>query len=264
MNCSSLNIYCAYILKRILICLLCLPLSLFAQKKKTVAKSVTQQEPVIMVSFEVLENGDTINKLDSKGIQHGRWVIDHDAHFEEQGSIEVGSFDYGVRTGTWKMYTLQGVLQSEENYRKGLLDGEAIYYEEGKTICIGHYLALNAKQLYDTVMVEDPITNEFKPVKIKTDVGSIRHGTWTFFDPYTKQITRLVEYQAHEIVNDRKMNTLSKADSAYILMKMKAFPHVNKKSDGANSWMGETKSKRIKYTDLPDNPTMVKPNVRKK
>lgn len=233
-----------------------------AQKKKTSPKPITKVESVKIVSFEVLENGDTINKLDQNNIQHGRWVIDHEARYDEPGSMEVGNFENGVRVGNWRTYTLKGQIETNENYKKGLKDGEARYYEEGQLICVGHYLALNAKQAYDTVMVEDAVTSELKAIKIKTDVGSIRHGVWTFYDPRTKKINRVVEYQADEVVYDKTYTNLTKADSTYFLTRAKSFPHISKKSDD-NIWFGNRKNTSIKYTDIPDNKP-VKPNVRRK
>jgi len=248
--------------KLIILVVFLLPCSLLAQKKKPIAKPVTDVEAVKIVSYEVLENGDTINKLDSRNLQQGKWLLEHPAHYEEPGNIEVGNFEYGIRNGSWKTYSMQGLLESEENYKKGLKDGESRYYVEGSLYCIGHYLALNAKQVYDTVMVEDAVTNALRPVKIKTDVGSIRHGMWTFYEPRTTQIKRLVEYQADDMVSDSSYTRLSKTDSLYILAKMKSFPHLTKKPD-ENVWVENTGQSRIKYTDIPDD-RPVKPNVRKK
>ena len=45
--------------------------------------------------------------------------------------------------------------------------------------------------------------------------------------------------------------------------KMKILPHANTKAT-AGDWIDTKNRKRIKYTDLPDNMTEVKPNVRKK
>ncbi len=248
--------------KQILFCLLLIPCSLLAQKKKPISKPVVKSEVVKIVSYEVLENGDTINRLDSRDMQQGKWLVEHPAHYEEPGTMEVGHFENGIRNGTWKTYTMQGLLESEENYKKGLKDGEARYYVESSLYCIGNYMALNAKQMYDTVMVEDAETGEFRSVKIKTDVGSIRHGMWTFYDPRTRQIKRVVEYQADDVVSDTSYNTITKTDSVYILAKMKSFPHITKKPD-ENVWMGKGRQERVKYTDIPDD-RPVKPNVKKK
>lgn len=242
----------------------CAPSSLIAQKKKTVTKvAVTKAEPVKIVSYELLENGDTINRLDSKHIQHGRWVVDHEAEYDEPATMEVGTFDNGVRTGAWKTYTATGELVLEENYKKGLKNGEARYYENGFLICVGNYLALNSTHEYDTILVENPATNEFKEVRVKTETGSVKHGLWTFYEVPTKRIRRVIEYQADEVVYDKNYNLMSKSDSTYILSRTSSFPHVTKKPD-ENIWTNKSGQKRIKYTDLPDNANYIKPNVKKK
>lgn len=240
------------------------PVSLFAQKKKPATKVASAKvEPVKIISYELLENGDTINRLDSKHIQHGRWVVDHEAQYDEPATMEVGSFDNGIRTGAWKTYTATGELVLEENYKKGLKNGEARYYENGFLVCVGNYLALNSTHEYDTIMVEDPKTNEFKAVRVKSETGSVKHGLWTFYEVPSKRIKRVIEYQADEAVYDKSYNNMSQADSAYILSRTSSFPHISKKPD-ATIWTNKSGQTRIKYTDLPDNANYIKPNVKKK
>lgn len=248
----------------------CLPVFAWAQKKSTVSKSPAK--PIVAApvpeapkwtSYEILDNGDTINRLDAKGIRQGRWLLEHPAHYEEPAFMEVGSYEQGLKTGLWRTHQNNGVLVSEENFKKGLKDGEARYFEEGQLLCVGHYLALNAQQLYDTVLVEQANTEVLKPVVVKTDVGSVRHGIWTYYEPPSKEIKRLVEYQADDIVFDTTYTRLTHQDTLFMQQKMKTLPHANTKAT-AGDWIDTKNRKRIKYTDLPDNMTEVKPNVRKK
>ncbi len=66
-------------------------------------------------------------------------------------------------------------------------------------------------------MVEDPVTNIESPVVIKSDVGSIRHGLWTFYDIETSRISKIVEYQADEVVYEKEF--LTEKDTAYLKKK---------------------------------------------
>lgn len=245
-----------------------MPLFLQAQKKKAHSKPITKAAPVeeaiTIVSFEILENGDTINRLDSKNKRHGKWLAEYPAHHEEPAYIEIGNYVKGAKQGLWKTYYPNGLLIAEVNFKNDLKDGEARYYEEGSLICIGNYLALNAKNAFDTVYVEQVDKDELRPVIVKTDVGSIRHGSWTYYEPPSKEIKHVIEYQADEIVFDTSYTkVMTKTDSLVYLQKMKSFPHVNKSSN-ANEWIDTKNRKKIKYTDFPDNATYIKPNERKK
>ncbi len=232
------------------------PMSTFAQKKKNVESNI--MAPI--VSFEVLDNGDTINQLDAKQMRHGKWLIEHAEHYGENGYFEYGSYVNNIKIGRWQNFTLDGRILSDEFYKKGNKDGEAKYYEDGSLFCIGHFLALNSNKVFDTIEVEDPITNQFNKITIKTDAGSVRHGFWTYYDTQTKEINKIVEYQVDEIVYEREY--LSKKDSVYIEAKMKTWPHVTQKQISPEWPYGKNK-KPVRYTDFSENTDYVKPNVRK-
>ena len=123
------------------------------------------------------------------------------------------------------------------------------------------FFTLKAKNEYDTILVEDPLTNFIKPVRIKTDVGSVRHGFWTYYTPGSKKIEKVLEYQADEVIYEKEY--LTKVDSTYLEKKMQSFPHnSNKQPDEV--WHFDKNTKQLKYTDIPDNTKSVVPNVRKK
>ncbi|MBP6624663.1 MAG: hypothetical protein KA198_05800 [Chitinophagaceae bacterium] len=232
------------------------PSSTFAQKKKNVESHVA----AAIVSFEVLDNGDTINQTDAKQMKQGKWLIEHAEQYGESGYLEYGSYVNNIKIGRWQNFTLDGRILSDEFYKKGNKDGEAKYYEDGSLFCIGHFMALNSSKVYDTIEVEDPLTNQFNKITIKTDAGSVRHGFWTYYDTQTKEINKIVEYQVDEIVYEREY--LSKKDSVYIEAKMKTWPHVTQKESSPVWPIGKNK-KPVRYTDFSENTDYVKPNVRK-
>lgn len=238
-------------------------------KKKQSKPTVKQQpkpspalpEPTFIVSYEVLENGDTINKLDNKNNKQGKWLITHEAHYDESAYMEWGTFDNNKKQGKWLTYAMNGTIQAMENYKQDNKDGEVRYFDEGDLYCVGHYLALRSLYDYDTIMVEDAVTNLEKPVIIKANRGSVRHGFWTYYEPHSSEIAKVVEYQADDIIYEREF--LSKADSTYIEARLKVLPHVsNKNTNGV--WQLHKNKKPIRYTDFPDNIEYVKPNVRRK
>ena len=242
-----------YILTLILFC----SIHSFAQKRKT--PPLTVPTVASLATFELLDNGDTINRTDTKGNKYGKWVIVNKGGYGEDDYMENGTFQNSIKTGKWKIYDMKGVLMSEEFFRQGNKDGEAKYYDEGHLYCVGHYLALRSKYEYDTILVQDPVTELEKPVIIKTDVGSVRHGFWTFYDPPSTQVKRVVEYQADEIIYEKEYP--AKVDSAYIKERMRRFAKGEIKSD---AMMNQKGRKPPKFTDFPENTEYVKPNVRQK
>ncbi|MBK7690941.1 MAG: hypothetical protein IPJ31_07430 [Bacteroidetes bacterium] len=227
----------------------------YTQKKKAVAVA----EPFKIISFELLENGDTINKLDTKNRKWGRWLLINKGGYGEEDYMEFGSFDDDVRTGVWKTYTMNGTIISQEFFKQGNRSGEARYYDDGYLFCVGNYLALRSKYEYDTIMVEDPNTGLEKPVILKSDVGSVRHGFWTYYNTPTTDVKKVLEYQIDEVIYEKEYS--SAVDSAYIKDRMKSFP----KGDVNVNGMILDKNKRpSKFTDIPDNTEFVKPNVRRK
>ncbi len=234
----------------------------FAQKKKIYSPTPLANQVVKIISYEVLENGDTINKLDQNKHKHGKWLIFNEGKYGEPSLYEYGSFNNNVKTGKWNVYDNDGRVVSEENFKSGIKDGEARYYEKGKIYCIGNYLALRSKYEYDTVMVENPTTNILRPVVIKADVGSVRHGLWTYYEPSTSNIEKVIEYQVDEVIYERDYTKTNAVDSNYKEFKNNTMPHISHKPP-TSVWMLEKGKKPVKYTDIPENAEYVKPNVRK-
>ena len=235
-----------------------------AQTKKAtqpLVENIPTNEALSIISFEVLSSGDTINRMDSKNNKLGKWIITKEAKYGEEGFLESGMYNKNNKEGIWKTYTLSGQLVSIENFKSDRRNGEAQYFENGFLYCTGNYLALSAKNEYDTILVEDPVTNISKPVRIKTDVGSVRHGQWTYYSPERKTIEKVLEYQADEVIYEQAFT--SKLDSTYLETKMKNLPHNSNQAPNA-VWHVDKNKKSVKYTDIPENTKSVVPNVRKK
>jgi hypothetical protein len=220
-------------------------------QKKTIPKILLKTEIVIPKSFELTQQGDTINVVDQKSQRQGKWLISREARYGEVGFMEYGNYFNNMKVGEWKTYHLNGELVCEEFFKSGNKDGEARYFENGKLYCIGHYLALKSKQLYDTILVEDPMTSIEKPVVIKTEVGSVKHGSWEYFNPNNLKLLRKIEYQADEIVFENEMNT--QADSSFNAIRKKVLPHITNKPP-MNSWIINKNKKTSLYTDYSEHP----------
>ncbi len=228
---------------------------IIAQKKDNLNKNTINENKI--VSFEVLENGDTINKINWKNNKVGEWVEIIKGKYSEPDIIENGKYDDNNKVGQWNTYSKEGSIISQEFFLKGRKSGEAKYYEDGKLICVGNYLALKSENEYDTIMVEDPITNKIKPVVLKTNMGSVRHGFWTYYDAFTHDVVKVIEYQADEIIYEKDYE--KKVDSTYIKQRIKDF---KKGTPPPNVMMIEKGKKSTRFTDFPENTQYVKPNVR--
>src|SRR5690242_18512994 len=79
-------------------------------------------------SFVLNSRGDTLNRVDLKGLKQGPWSIHVDDLRGERGYEEEGYFENDLKEGTWKRYSLEGVKIAEENYRWGKLNGKQNYY----------------------------------------------------------------------------------------------------------------------------------------
>lgn len=232
----------------------------FSQSKKLV-KLIPKTEEIKIISYEILNSGDTVNRIDSKKQKTGKWLITKEAKYGEDGWMEFGVYDKNNKIGIWKTYTLEGQILSVENFKSGNKDGEAKYFDNGKLFCIGNYLALKSKYEYDTIMVEDPITNISKPIRIKTDVGFVRHGLWTYYKTGSNKIEKVIEFQADEIVYEKEY--LTKTDSLFLESKKKKLPNYSKQ-EPEQVWHFDKSKKPVKYTDFPENTQSVTPNVRKR
>lgn len=234
-----------------------------AQKKKPQPKTnpavsshiLTQK--LELLSYEIMDNGDTINKLDGENRRQGKWLITMPPRYGEEGLMEYGTYLDNKKVGKWQTYSLNGDLTAEEIYKSGNKDGEAKYYEQGRLFCIGNFLALKATQLLDTILVEDPITGIEKPVVIATEMGSVRHGNWTYFNMETRKIEKIVAYQVDDIVHETQSN--SKVDSLYIQQREKSLPHRSNELP-VNVWMLDKTRKAPRFTEFPENTQYVKPN----
>ena len=130
--------------------------------------------------------GDTLNRVDMKGKKQGPWWIRLETVRGERGYEEEGYYVDDKKEGPWRRYSLMGDKIAEENYRWGNKDGKCSYYTyTGGLMREESWKAVNPDNPYDTVDVfdlNDP-TKVIDRVRVKLDGFSLRHGTWTFYDP---------------------------------------------------------------------------------
>ena len=167
----------------------------------------------------------SLNKVDGKGKRHGTWLTSREPRMGESGLNEFGHYEHGHRTGPWYKIDHDGDLVAIESFRNDVLDGEVKYYDRGRLYCIGHYRGLNPQNKYDTIVVTHPITQEEHYRVIPTDNGSLRHGTWQYFNPDNGHLIKEEEYQVDELISRKEYETSSALDSVYRRKHEALMPH---------------------------------------
>ncbi len=148
-------------------------------------------------SYIISVRGDTLNRVDMNGKKQGPWVIHQDELRGEPGFDEQGYFVDGKKDGLWQRFSLMGDKISEENYRWGNKDGKCSYYNmTGGLIREESWKAVNPDDPYDTVDVydlHDPLKVVDRKV-VKLEGFSLKHGTWTYYDPEAGTIIKTEKY----------------------------------------------------------------------
>ncbi|HEX6335299.1 MAG TPA: hypothetical protein VFZ78_13790 [Flavisolibacter sp.] len=144
-------------------------------------------------SYELTSKGDTLNRLDVRGIKHGPWVEKFPELRGERGYEEEGYYVQNRREGVWKRFSPEGDLLAIESYRFGMKHGKCVYFTNaGEPLREEMWRAIDPENPYDTVNVydvDDPTRIVRKEI-IKVEPMSYKHGTWTFLDPMTGTVVK--------------------------------------------------------------------------
>ncbi|HUC80032.1 MAG TPA: hypothetical protein VMR70_03915 [Flavisolibacter sp.] len=166
-------------------------------------------------SFIIGQKGDTLNRVDMKGLKQGPWTVQVPELRGEPGYEEEGYFKDDKKEGRWLRYSLQGDKLAIENYRWGQKDGRCQYFNQMEDLIREEsWLAVDPQNPYDTVAVYDP-NNPNKILRfeiVKIDEPSVKHGTWRYFDAGTGRIEATEQY----VLNRKKTKADEDADLAPI------------------------------------------------
>ena len=148
-------------------------------------------------SYTLNPYGDTLNRLDQKGLKQGPWVIHVDALRGEKGYDEQGFFVNDKKDGRWVRFSPMGDKVAEENYRFGAKDGKCTYYTDiGFRLRDESWRAIDPSKSLDTVPVfdlNDP-NKIVDHVVVKLEGQTVKHGTWTYYDPETGDVIKTERY----------------------------------------------------------------------
>ncbi len=192
----------------------------FAQKNKTAAPDKKQEEP---------KRKDNLNKTDAQQRKQGLWFYEYPARMGEPHYYEYGTYLDDQKTGVWTKLDGEQQLMATETYSRGVLNGTAQYYEDGRLTCIGNYRGLYSPNKYDSVWITKADTYIDTLVAVPTELGYTKHGVWRYYDAATGQLTREEEYQVDYLIHEKEFQHISKSDSARIKRRNDNLPH-NKKT----------------------------------
>ncbi len=163
-------------------------------------------------SFQLTEQGDTLNHTDSKGLKQGKWIIHVDEIRGEPGYEEEGLFKNGKKEGVWRIYNLNNDLIGMENYRFGGKDGIQQYFTYlGDMIREESWKGYNPDAPYDTIDVYGAGNGEIVDQKIvKAEQYSVKHGEWKYFEPGSGRIIKVEKYdRGFPVVANANANTIA-------------------------------------------------------
>lgn len=173
---------------------------------------------------------EKLNQYDSKGMKDGLWL---NRTAERKGEVafnEFGNYHKGEKTGLWYKMAADGDLMAIENYKRDHYDGQVKYFTNGQLTVVGMYRALNPDVVVDTIIVEEPVTGMQQLVAVSADRGTVRHGTWRFYDERTGRLEKVEEYQVDSMIYEEHF-PMSRADSLYYEKRNASLPHMKKGSD---------------------------------
>lgn len=195
-------------------------------------------------AYAQLFSGGNTNQYDRSGLKHGFWYIQEAPSKGEEGQSIFGHFSHGKRNGLWYTHDNRGNIISIENYRNDVRDGEAKYFENGRIVCTGTYRGLNPLEKLDTFNVVFPQTGEERIMIVPTERGSVRHGSWRFYNEISGRLIREEYYQADELIY-RQDFVLSAADSTQYAQWEKSLPHRENTKAPASKFRPKTPTKSL-------------------
>ena len=153
-------------------------------------------------SFKISAKGDTINKIDNKGLKQGKFVLRKEELRGEPGFEEEGVFKNDAKEGIWRRYNLMGDPIGFETYLHGGKDGPQQYYSAlGELLREESWRGYNPDAPYDTIAIYGTGSNEIVDYKIvKAEQYSIKQGMWKYYETVTGRLLKSEEWDRNNLV----------------------------------------------------------------
>ena len=163
--------------------------------------------------YRLTAKGDTLNRIDMKGLKQGPWLIRTPAKYGNPDMDEEGFFEDDKKEGTWRIFNKMGDPIAVENYKWGNKNGRCQYFNYAGLVREESWRAVNPANAFDTVDVIDPITEAVTVVIVKNEGRSVKHGVWKSFDPTTGRLQSSEEYFLDKIKDPLEDIALNTSDS---------------------------------------------------
>ncbi len=153
-------------------------------------------------SFKISVKGDTINKIDKKGLKQGKFVLRTEELRGEPGFEEEGMYKNDAKEGIWRRYNLLGDPIGFETYLHGGKDGFQQYYSPlGDLLREENWRGYNPDAPYDTIAIYGTGSNEIVNYKIvKAEQYSVKQGMWRYYEPVTGRLLKTEEWERNNLV----------------------------------------------------------------
>ena len=160
-------------------------------------------------TYQLDAKKDTINCTDFQDMKQGKWVTRVVNNHGEPGYQEEGYYKDNKKEGEWTRYNLMGDVIAQENYKWGNKDGVCRYYNLMGLIREESWRAIDPLNPYDTVRVyhlDNPDKYDLKIMKVES--STVRHGTWTYYNPERGTIEKTEEYVIDQLVSNKKPSVI--------------------------------------------------------
>jgi hypothetical protein len=153
-------------------------------------------------SFKISVHGDTINRVDKKGLKQGKWVQRTEPLRGEEGFEDEGVYKDDMKEGIWRHYTLMGDPIGFETYLHGGKDGPQQYYSPfGDLLREESWRGFNPDAPFDTIAIYGTGSGEIIDYKIvKAQQYSVKHGVWKYYEPITGKLIKSEEWARNNLV----------------------------------------------------------------
>jgi hypothetical protein len=156
-------------------------------------------------TYQLNSKKDTINCTDFQNMKQGKWVTRVTNNHGEPGYQEEGFYRDGKKEGAWTTYNLMGDTIAQENYKWGYKDGICRYYNLMGLLREESWKAIDPLNPYDTVRayhLDNPDKYDLRVMKV--EASTVRHGTWTYYNPERGTIVKTEEYVIDQLVSNKK------------------------------------------------------------